>query len=244
MRQVVMEYNRRQFGRVFGTVVGGFALAGWSESLIASTTESYLVRKGDTLWSIANKFGLGVRDLKSQNGLSSSVIHVGQRLRIPGLTSTIRWNIGHPGVKRSKWKRIIVHHSGTAVGDAKSFHNFHKRKMENGLAYHFVICNGSTKTTRDGQIEVGPRWKRQIQGGHVRGLKYNANSVGICLVGNFEKTRPTAKQLDALNKLTQYLHVNLFSKRTTVIGHKDLQGQKTVCPGKYFPLKAYRSRFA
>ena len=37
--------------------------------------------------------------------------------------------------------------------------------MQNGLAYHFVIGNGTS--TGNGQIEVGDRWRRQINGGHV-----------------------------------------------------------------------------
>lgn len=47
-----------------------------------STT--YRVRKGDTLYSIAEKYGVDVKDLKSENDLTGNKIPVGKRLVIPG----------------------------------------------------------------------------------------------------------------------------------------------------------------
>ncbi len=43
----------------------------------------YRVRKGDTLFKIATRFGISLNELKRANGLRSNTIHVGQRLRIP-----------------------------------------------------------------------------------------------------------------------------------------------------------------
>lgn len=47
-----------------------------------NTAVSYRVRKGDTLWEIARKFGIKVRDLKRWNNLHTSLLHPGQRLII------------------------------------------------------------------------------------------------------------------------------------------------------------------
>ncbi len=44
----------------------------------------YIVSKGDTLWSIARKFGISVNDLKSANNLSTNSLSIGQSLFIPG----------------------------------------------------------------------------------------------------------------------------------------------------------------
>ena len=53
------------------------------------------------------------------------------------------------------WKYIVVHHSATPGGSAEVFDASHRaRGMVNGLAYHFVIDNGSGNTT-DGRIEIG-----------------------------------------------------------------------------------------
>lgn len=42
----------------------------------------YIVKSGDTLWAISQKFGLTVDELKSLNGLTSNIIHTGQVLKI------------------------------------------------------------------------------------------------------------------------------------------------------------------
>ena len=44
---------------------------------------TYTVQSGDSLWSIANKFGVTVNDLKNANGLTSNLLSIGQVLIIP-----------------------------------------------------------------------------------------------------------------------------------------------------------------
>lgn len=43
----------------------------------------YRVRRGDSLWTIARRFGVDVEDLKSWNNLAGNTIRPGQRLRVP-----------------------------------------------------------------------------------------------------------------------------------------------------------------
>ncbi|HLS31616.1 MAG TPA: glucosaminidase domain-containing protein [Flavobacteriaceae bacterium] len=45
-----------------------------------SNTQTYIVQKGDTLYSISKKFGLSVESLKKQNNLSENNIAIGQEL--------------------------------------------------------------------------------------------------------------------------------------------------------------------
>lgn len=42
----------------------------------------YVVKKGDTLWDIARKYGMTVNELKSLNNLSTNMLKIGQTLKI------------------------------------------------------------------------------------------------------------------------------------------------------------------
>ena len=58
------------------------------QKLIVSTSaqdmeSTYTVTKGDTLYGIANKFGVTVNDLKMLNNLTSNTLSIGQILKIP-----------------------------------------------------------------------------------------------------------------------------------------------------------------
>ena len=44
----------------------------------------YVVKKGDTLWSIANNFNVSVNDLKNANNKSNNSLSIGEQLIIPG----------------------------------------------------------------------------------------------------------------------------------------------------------------
>lgn len=57
-----------------------------AESVNSSNTAKYIVKKGETLWSIATKMlgnGERFKEIMSLNGLSSSVIQEGQELTLP-----------------------------------------------------------------------------------------------------------------------------------------------------------------
>jgi hypothetical protein len=139
-------------------------------------------------------------------------------------------------VQRARWKFIIVHNSGTRQGSARVFDYYHRhvRRMKNGLAYHFVIGNGTS--TRNGQIEVGERWIRQMRGGHVHSDYMNNIGLGICLVGDFNRDQPTRAQLEACEELIKYLQERCGSKMQ-VRPHREVNPPRwaTDCPGDVFP---------
>jgi len=148
-------------------------------------------------------------------------------------------------VKRRRWQFIVVHNSGTRQGNARVFDYYHRhvRRMQNGLAYHFVIGNGTS--TGNGQVEVGDRWRRQINGGHVHSDYLNNISLGICLVGDFNRDQPTRAQLDACEELIRYLRERCGKTDRGAIPvrpHREMNPPRwpTDCPGDRFPYSWFR----
>lgn len=156
------------------------------------------------------------------------------------LTRAVRTAIDRAPVKRGRWQYVIVHNSGTRQGNARIFANYHKnvRKMKNGLAYHFVIGNGTS--SGDGEIEIGPRWTRQINGGHVASDYLNNISIGICFVGDFNRDVPTKAQLAALEEIIRYLRKRVGRTKGRVLivkAHREINPKPTDCPGNRFPYR-------
>ena len=153
------------------------------------------------------------------------------------LTNSVLNEIDRARVRGGRWKYIVVHNSGTRQGNAAIFdyYHLHTRHMPNGLAYHFVIGNGTS--TGDGEIEVGNRWKRQINGGHVHSDYLNNIALGICLVGDYNRDVPTRAQYAALDELITYLRkrVGRVDRRLSIVkAHREINPVPTDCPGNRF----------
>ncbi len=146
-----------------------------------------------------------------------------------------------PNVAARKWRYIVVHHSASPTGSASAFDREHRANRGwDELGYHFVIGNG--RGSADGAVEVGPRWWKQKYGAHAKTAdnRFNDFGIGICLVGNFDVTRPTAKQQQELVRLVAWLMETYDVPRQNIIGHRDTKS--TACPGKFMNLQALRQR--
>jgi len=162
------------------------------------------------------------------------------------LSASTRAAIDRAPVRRGRWKYIVIHNSGTREGNARVFDIYHKRvrHMQNGLAYHFVIGDGHG--SGDGQVEVGPRWTKQINGGHVASDYLNDIALGICLVGDFNRDQPTKAQIAALEELVAYLRERVGKsqgRRAIVHAHKEINPRPTDCPGDRFPYGWLHAKF-
>ena len=143
----------------------------------------------------------------------------------------------------NRWSTIVVHHSATNTGSARTFDRYHKDKGWDELGYHFVIGNGSE--TPDGTIEVGARWHKQKHGAHCKTADnfFNEHGIGICLVGDFTKTRPTARQMAALERLSTFLCIVCHIPPDRVVTHGAVT-HKTACPGRNLPIGNVRRAVA
>lgn len=54
-----------------------------------SEVGTYVVKNGDTLWNIANRFDTNINEIKRLNNLSSDILNVGQVLKIPNVTGSL-----------------------------------------------------------------------------------------------------------------------------------------------------------
>jgi len=140
-----------------------------------------------------------------------------------------------PALKRA-WRYIVVHHSASRSGSAAVFDNWHRNGNHwDELGYHFVIGNGTK--SGNGEVEVGSRWPKQKHGAHCKvgsDETYNETGVGICLVGDFERTRPSTAQMASLAQLVDFLAARYEIPDSRIIGHRDVDD--TRCPGRCFPF--------
>ena len=145
---------------------------------------------------------------------------------------------------KQRWRGILIHHSyDPASGTAADIDAIHRARGFDGLGYHFVINNG--RGGRDGRVEVGYRWKKQETGAHCRvspndNNYWNEHTIGICLIGNFERSRPSEAQYRSLSKLVQFLMVRYHIKTRDLLGHGDVKATK--CPGRNFSFWELKRR--
>jgi LysM repeat protein len=90
----------------------------------SQTTTTYTVKSGDTLYSIANKYGLSVSEIKSLNNLSSNLLSIGQVLKLPTTTSTTTTTTPTTyTVKSGDTLYSIANKYNTTVANLKSLNN-------------------------------------------------------------------------------------------------------------------------
>lgn len=138
------------------------------------------------------------------------------------------------------FRSIVIHHSATHGGSAAAFERNHRTRL-GGLAYHFVIGNGSGAA--DGAVEVGYRWRDQIPGPHTKNQDVNLESIAICLVGDLEKEPPTKKQMAALLELLEKVCREAHISVERVRSHREVDPE-TLCPGRGLPIDGIRGALA
>lgn len=108
-----------------------------SEDVDDESGVTYIVKAGDSLWKIANNYGIGVDDLKSYNNLTSNILSIGQSLKIPNVSSDDN-NIYTVVAGDSLWK--IANNFGVSVDEIKSVNNLTSNLLSIGQS--LKIPNG------------------------------------------------------------------------------------------------------
>ncbi len=142
----------------------------------------------------------------------------------------------HP-LRNPAFTSIVIHHSATHGGSGAAFERNHRSRL-GGLAYHFIVGNGSG--TGDGVVEAGYRWKDQIAGPHTKNQAANLESIGICLVGDLQTGPPTRKQMGALLDLLEQLCKAGKIAPERVRSHREVDPE-TICPGRGLPVEEIRA---
>ena len=125
---------------------------------------------------------------------------------------------------------IAVHHSQRKIDSIKRIRDLHIRinKWED-IGYHYLI-------DKKGKIHVGRSEK--FIGAHVFG--HNKNSVGICLIGNFDEEKPTKKQIKTLINFLKERIKQYKIRKEDILGHREFSGVTKTCPGKFMDMEKIR----
>ncbi len=135
-----------------------------AELLIPSGT-TYTVQKGDSLWSISQRFGIGMDTLAAANQLSkNSTLKIGQQLFIPSdlkISNTIATPSQEMGaieaqnqaytVRRGDSLSKIAKRYGTTVGALRALNHL---KTDNILVGQTLLIPNGTKNSADTQVQA------------------------------------------------------------------------------------------
>lgn len=114
-------------------VVRAVTLYGGYKYVPVSGSNYYVVKKGDSLWSIARANGLTVDELKSLNNLSSNVLHVGDTLLISSADSTgDNGNDNYYVVKSGDTLWSIARKYNLSVNELKALNNLSSNVLSVG----------------------------------------------------------------------------------------------------------------
>ncbi len=131
---------------------------------------------------------------------------------------------------------IILHHSLTKDSKTVSWNAIRKYHMAKGwknCGYHFGI------------ELIGDRYEILVgrmlndKGAHTKGQ--NSRSIGICLIGNFDKEAPPKEQWDLAVKLVSALRKIFTMSLNDIYGHREFANYKS-CPGTAFDLQLFKSQ--
>lgn len=115
-----------------------------------NTVDTYTVKSGDTLYSIANKFGLTVNELKSINNLSTNLLSIGQVLKLK-LNADISNDLGQKyTVQKGDTLYAISLKYNVPVDQIKSVNNLTSNILSVGQVLTIPLKENNVYTVKSG----------------------------------------------------------------------------------------------
>lgn len=108
--------------------IAGFVGVPYSYNGPVLNENYYIVQKGDSLWSVARKYGLTVDKLKQLNNLSSNMLSVGQKLLVKDTSSSEEVGVYYT-VKSGDTLYGIAKQYGLTVDELKSMNNLKSNNL-------------------------------------------------------------------------------------------------------------------
>lgn len=114
-------------------------------------SDYYTVKKGDSLWSIANKYGITVKELKEINKLTSNTLKVGQTLKLTKNNEMIPEDYLVYKVKKGDSLWDIAKEYNTTVDTLKKINNLSNGKLTVNQQL-FIPKNDNSSVKNTGEI--------------------------------------------------------------------------------------------
>lgn len=102
-------------------------------------TQTYIVKSGDTLYSIASKYGISVNTLKNYNNLTTNVLSIGQKLNIPATSEQPSSNYLDYVVKKGDSLYSIASKYNTSVSDIMKINNLNTSLLNIGMVLKIPV---------------------------------------------------------------------------------------------------------
>lgn len=121
-----------------------------SISVSPEVSDTYIVQKGDSLWSIANKFNMTVSELKNLNNLTNNLLSIGQVLKIKDSSNNGKTTYT---VQKGDSLWVIANKYGITTEELKSYNNLTSNLLNIGQV--LKIPQGKTSTENIYTVKKG-----------------------------------------------------------------------------------------